>query len=180
MDTGDKCGPNVEGELYVKTPYLTLGYIGISNDKVFDSDGFFKTGDIGYYDSEGLLYFSDRLKDLIKVGLQHVYPAEVESVLQSHPDVAAVSSLLSFKSQLETQLFPFNTFQHELYLEIEESIPTYLGFTCLKKGYLPWTLQATDFERIYIYFNRLVSLEFLTKKKERRVQPLSFFHLAQN
>ena len=59
---------------------MMLGYLNRDVDEVFDEEGFFHMGDIGYYDSSGRMYFCDRMKDLIKYELHHVYPAEVEEV----------------------------------------------------------------------------------------------------
>jgi acyl-CoA synthetase (AMP-forming)/AMP-acid ligase II len=50
-----------------------------------------RTGDIGRLDDEGFLYIVDRKKDLILSGGQNVYPADIEAVLQGHPDVAEVA-----------------------------------------------------------------------------------------
>ncbi len=46
-----------------------------------------RTGDAGYFDGDGYLYLHDRIKDMIVSGGENVYPAEVENVLLSHPDV---------------------------------------------------------------------------------------------
>jgi acyl-CoA synthetase (AMP-forming)/AMP-acid ligase II len=50
-----------------------------------------RTGDIGRLDAEGFLYIVDRKKDMILSGGQNVYPADIEAVLQQHPDVADVA-----------------------------------------------------------------------------------------
>jgi fatty-acyl-CoA synthase len=56
-----------------------------------DADGWFHTGDIGYRDEDGFLFIADRLKDMVITGGENVYPAEVESVLYSHPAIAEVA-----------------------------------------------------------------------------------------
>ena len=47
-------------------------------------DGWFYSGDIGYFDDEGFLYIHDRVKDMIVSGGENIYPAEVENALLSH------------------------------------------------------------------------------------------------
>lgn len=76
------------GELAVKGPAVTLGYWNRDEEtaKVF-RDGWFRTGDIGYQDDEGYFYIIDRSKNMFISGGENVYPAEVEQVLNSHPDV---------------------------------------------------------------------------------------------
>ena len=54
-------------------------------------DGFFTAGDLGYLDDDGYLFIADRRTDLIITGGANVYPAEVESVLLPHPEVADVA-----------------------------------------------------------------------------------------
>jgi len=51
-------------------------------------DGWFHTGDAGYFDPEGFLYIHDRIKDMIVSGAENIYPAEVENALFGHPAVA--------------------------------------------------------------------------------------------
>lgn len=80
------CGPNEAGEIAVKGPNVTKGYINrpSANTEAF-KDGWFYTGDIGYLDEEGFLYVLDRRSDLIISGGENIYPAEIEAVLSSHP-----------------------------------------------------------------------------------------------
>jgi long-chain acyl-CoA synthetase len=56
-------------------------------DTAMTSDGFFRTGDIGYIDAQGYVFLVDRKKDLIVVSGFNVYPSEVEAVVSSHPGV---------------------------------------------------------------------------------------------
>ena len=55
---------------------------------MFTADGYFKTGDLGALDEDGALRFAGRSSEMIKRSGINVAPAEVEEVLQQHPDVA--------------------------------------------------------------------------------------------
>lgn len=77
------------GTIYLKGPSITPGYANRPEATAEAiRDGWLCTGDIGYLDEEGYLYVLDRRSDLIISGGENVYPAEIESVLLSHPDVA--------------------------------------------------------------------------------------------
>ncbi len=77
------------GEIYLKGPTITPGYADRPDATTHAiHDGWLATGDIGYLDEEGYLYVLDRRSDLIISGGENVYPAEIEAVLLSHPDVA--------------------------------------------------------------------------------------------
>ncbi|KAJ5219454.1 uncharacterized protein N7498_001553 [Penicillium cinerascens] len=81
---------NVRGELCVRGPTVTPGYYKNpeANALAFDSDGWFKTGDIAYCDqSTRKWYIVDRKKELIKVRGFQVAPPELEAVLLSHPQI---------------------------------------------------------------------------------------------
>ena len=75
------------GEIAVKGPTLMLGYIGIPLDETLDEEGFFRTGDGGYIDERGRLFWEGRLNDIIKTGGANVSPVEVDGVLADHPGV---------------------------------------------------------------------------------------------
>ncbi|XP_049826559.1 luciferin 4-monooxygenase-like isoform X2 [Aethina tumida] len=88
-ETGKSLGPKKVGEICVKGPMVMVGYYG--NEKAtkesFTSDGWLKTGDLGYYDEEGYFYIVDRLKELIKYKGFQVAPAELEALLLKHPKI---------------------------------------------------------------------------------------------
>ncbi|KAJ0048242.1 hypothetical protein Pint_15660 [Pistacia integerrima] len=66
------------------------GYVGDekATSETLDSEGWLKTGDLCYFDSDGFLYIVDRLKELIKYKAYQVPPAELEHLLQSNPEIA--------------------------------------------------------------------------------------------
>lgn len=75
------------GEIAVKGPTLMLGYIGIPQDEVLDENGFFHTGDGGYFDEQGRLHWEGRLNDIIKTGGANVSPVEIDTVIAQCPGV---------------------------------------------------------------------------------------------
>ena len=76
---------NEPGEIVVKGPNVTIGYLNKGKDSL--QDGWLHTGDIGYLDDDGFLYVLDRRSDLIISGGENIYPAEIEGVLTSHPAI---------------------------------------------------------------------------------------------
>ena len=76
------------GELYVRSPSLFGGYWKQPDTTAAVlKDGWYRTGDAGRRDAEGLIYLVDRVKDMIVTGGENVYSAEVEQVLAKHPGV---------------------------------------------------------------------------------------------
>jgi O-succinylbenzoic acid--CoA ligase len=92
IDTGaadDDADAGVAGEIHVRGATVSPGYWRRPDETAKAiRDGWFHTGDVGYLDEEGDLYVLDRRDDLIVSGGENVYPAEIEAVLLSHPDVA--------------------------------------------------------------------------------------------
>nr|OQO31797.1 hypothetical protein B0A51_00699 [Rachicladosporium sp. CCFEE 5018] len=81
---------DVRGELCIRGPTVIRGYFENeeANNRDFDKDGFFHTGDIAYVDKRtDLFYIVDRKKELIKVRGFQVVPPELEGVLLSHPNI---------------------------------------------------------------------------------------------
>lgn len=92
-ETNELLGPYEHGEIQVKSGCMCIGYFNRPDltRAAFTEDGFFRTGDLGSYDENGLLYFHDRIKDLIKYKNMHVYPADLENIIQSHEDIVEVA-----------------------------------------------------------------------------------------
>jgi 4-coumarate--CoA ligase len=86
----DITGHNVAGEICVRGPTIIPGYFENdgANAQAFDSEGYLKTGDIGYCDEKTKKwYIVDRKKELIKVRGFQVAPPELEGVLLLHPQI---------------------------------------------------------------------------------------------
>jgi fatty-acyl-CoA synthase len=91
-DDGTQCGPEEVGELWISGPHVCAGYWRKPEESGRAIvDGWLKTGDLARFDAEGYWYIAGRAKDLIISGGENIYPAEVESVLAGHPDVAEVA-----------------------------------------------------------------------------------------
>lgn len=85
--TGTTMPIGERGEIAVKGATLMLGYIGVPLDETLDEQGFLRTGDGGYVDSDGRVYWEGRLNDIIKTGGANVSPVEVDIRLLQHPSV---------------------------------------------------------------------------------------------
>lgn len=86
---GSLLRPGETGEVVVRGGGVTSGYENNpeANRSAF-SDGWFRTGDLGFLDEEGYLFLSGRLKEIINRGGEKVSPREVEEVILGHPSVA--------------------------------------------------------------------------------------------
>lgn len=97
VNTNEPLGPMQEGEICIRGPTIMKGYIGNpeATKNAIDTDGWLRTGDVGYYDHDGFFFVTDRLKELIKFKGLQVAPTEVEQMLMTHPDVleAAVAGI---------------------------------------------------------------------------------------
>jgi fatty-acyl-CoA synthase len=75
------------GEVAVQGPTLMLGYLGKTVEECFDTEGFYRTGDGGYVDAAGRLYWEGRLSDIIKTGGANVSPNEIDEAIRAYPGV---------------------------------------------------------------------------------------------
>ena len=87
-DAGSPVKVGEAGEIVCRSPLATHGYY--KNPEATSAsfrDGWFYTGDLGYFDEEGYLFVAGRKKDMVKSGGISIYPLEIESVLYGHADV---------------------------------------------------------------------------------------------
>jgi long-chain acyl-CoA synthetase len=86
---GDTLPPRQQGELCVRGTCVTQGYLNKAEAtaEVFDSEGWFHSGDIAYIDEDGYAYIVDRKKDMINVGGEKVFPSEVEDMMLGHSKI---------------------------------------------------------------------------------------------
>lgn len=77
------------GEVAVRGSIVMKGYYNnpAETSRVFDGEGWLYTGDAGFLDEDGFLYLTDRIKDMIISGGENIYPAEVENVICTLPEV---------------------------------------------------------------------------------------------
>ncbi len=89
VDPGTGVENEREGELWLRGPQITPGYLGAPEAAASALvDGWLRTGDVLRIDEHGAFFVVDRLKELIKYNSYEVAPAELEAVLRSHPQVA--------------------------------------------------------------------------------------------
>ncbi|XP_075752207.1 uncharacterized protein LOC119174142 isoform X2 [Rhipicephalus microplus] len=100
VSTRDKLGPHQIGEICFRTPSMVRGYYKRPREsaELFDEEGWCKSGDAGFYDEDGRLYFSERLKQMIKCMDNQVAPSELEELLlRMHPTQIAEISVVGLK-----------------------------------------------------------------------------------
>ena len=87
--TGKVMPHSTDGELRIKGPNVMQGYLGLEEEtrEAFDANGFFRTGDMAQIDADGFLKITGRIKEMMIVGGENVFPREIEEVLNAHPAV---------------------------------------------------------------------------------------------
>lgn len=91
-DDGRDVAPGQVGELFVKNKLLVAGYHDDPEATAQSMrDGYFSVGDLARRDASGHYFIEGRKRDMVISGGVNVYPAEVEGVLEHHPDVAEVA-----------------------------------------------------------------------------------------
>jgi long-chain acyl-CoA synthetase len=97
LDVRDQQGNSLpvgsEGEIWIHSESRMNGYWNLpeATAATISPDGWVRSGDAGYLDSDGYVYVQDRVKDMIVSGGENIYPAEVESAIFGHPSVAEVA-----------------------------------------------------------------------------------------
>jgi long-chain acyl-CoA synthetase len=94
-DAGAEVALGALGEICIRGPQVMKGYWNKPEEtaNVFTSDGWLRTGDIGFMNERGYIKLVDRKKDVIVVSGFKVFPNEVEDVVAMHPDVLEVAAI---------------------------------------------------------------------------------------
>ncbi|ORB18869.1 (2,3-dihydroxybenzoyl)adenylate synthase [Mycobacterium noviomagense] len=94
-DAGDPVSPGAEGELLVRGPYTLNGYFRAEreNQRSFDRDGFYRTGDVVRRLANGCLQVTGRVKDVIHRGGETVAAQDVEEHLLTHPAITSAAAV---------------------------------------------------------------------------------------
>lgn len=81
------------GEIQISGPNVFGGYLGLdeATRSAFTSDGWYRSGDLGYLDEDGYLFIAGRLKDMIISGGENIYPVEVEARIATLESVTGVA-----------------------------------------------------------------------------------------
>lgn len=94
IETGKPLGPNESGEIVVRNPAVFKGYWK-RDDATAETlrHGAVHTGDVGYLDEDGYLFFTGRIKEMIKSSGYSVFPEDVEALMQDHPAIAQSAAI---------------------------------------------------------------------------------------
>jgi len=133
--------PNKVGEIAIKSEANSLGYFGNpkETDKLFVDDGYLLSGDLGYLDEDGNLYFVSRKKNIIKRSGTTISPSEIESVVDKNPEVRYSAAIGVDTGRVEgEQIMVFAEIRngeqfsqqalHILAVKIVGDIQDYMGF----------------------------------------------------
>jgi acyl-CoA synthetase (AMP-forming)/AMP-acid ligase II len=85
-ENGEFLSAGEVGEILIRTPRVMKGYAGRADDAAL-AEGWRATGDLGWLDEDGYVFFAGRKDDLIIRGGENIAPAEIETVLMSHPAI---------------------------------------------------------------------------------------------
>jgi fatty-acyl-CoA synthase len=90
-DNGNERPQGEVGRIFVGNAFPFEGYTGGGHKQIID--GLMSSGDVGYFDEDGLLYVSGRDDEMIVSGGENVFPAEVEDLISGHPDVVEATAI---------------------------------------------------------------------------------------
>ncbi|KXW60227.1 acyl-CoA synthetase [Mycolicibacterium phlei DSM 43072] len=90
-DNGNEVPTGQVGRIFVGNFFPFEGYTGGGGKQIID--GLMSSGDVGYFDENGLLYVSGRDDEMIVSGGENVFPAEVEDLISGHPEVIEATAI---------------------------------------------------------------------------------------
>ncbi len=91
VDSGGEVSTGKVGRIFVGNFFPFEGYTGGGNKEIID--GLMSSGDVGYFDADGLLYVSGRDDEMIVSGGENVFPAEVEDLISGLPEIIEATAI---------------------------------------------------------------------------------------
>ncbi len=122
-DDGNEVPQGDVGRIFVGNSFPFQGYTGGGNKQIID--GLLSSGDVGYFDHNGLLFVSGRDDEMIVSGGENVFPAEVEDLISGHPDVVEATALGVEDPEWGARLRAFVVLKEEAEVT-EEAIKNYV------------------------------------------------------
>ena len=120
-ENGEELGPNQVGEIIIKSPSLMKGYYkNVEATNATLKNGWLYTGDNGYFQKNGYIWFVDRNKDMIKRAGENISSLEVENVIRDHPNVEDCAVIAVPDHLREESVAAFITIKEGLNLSEEE------------------------------------------------------------
>ena len=122
-DNGNELPQGDIGRIFVGNTFPFEGYTGGGHKQIID--GLMSSGDVGYFDHNGLLFVSGRDDEMIVSGGENVFPAEVEDLISGHPDVVEATALGVDDPDWGARLRAFVVLREEAELT-EDAVKTYV------------------------------------------------------
>jgi len=97
---GETARSGESGEIVARGPEVCVGYTDWEQNDAFDDEGFFHTGDLGHFTSDGYLVITGRAKDIIIRGGENISPKELEDVLYKNPGIRLAAVVSMFHPRL--------------------------------------------------------------------------------
>ncbi len=141
VNTTDECEAGTDGEICLRGPSVMMGYLDNPEETALvlkkHGDGFtwLHTGDLGYMDADGFVYFKQRIKRMIITSGYNVYPSQLENIIEGHEKVL-LSCVIGVKDPykiqrikafvvLHPQYEPTEALRQELFAYCSERIAKY-------------------------------------------------------
>jgi len=122
-EQGNELPQGQVGRIFVGNAMPFEGYTGGGGKQIID--GLLSSGDLGYFDDNGLLYVSGRDDEMIVSGGENVFPAEVEDLISGHPDVIEATALGVDDQEFGARLRAFVVKQRDSSID-EDAIKVYV------------------------------------------------------
>ncbi len=186
-----------DGEIQVKSPSVMMGYYNDPEEtkKSFTEDGWLKTGDLGYFDEEGFLFFTGRCKNLIVLSNgENVAPEQLENLFE---DENLIEDILVFGEDDKICAEVYPNFQVAEAMGIEdlekaiveivqkqnENLPSYKRILKTHVRYIPFEKTASKKIKRETYFEQKAKqkdVEESLKKPENEIQQIIFDSVAES